>query len=245
MILIVEQIFNTILALRLFCNWIKTVSNWDQWPKLEKSASHSGKKSTVNKSAQCEQTDIYLLYEINRCEHCYVTACIFIYNSFQITAKMLNANLMNRQQTSIMLQTKWNYVCMSYHAHSLYNSTHKKGKQSLRIISLSTQSCLFFVCLPFDATLFSVKSFRHEQIAFWSWIILDFICHWFYMENPLNLLTISALAKNTIITLPFNIRQRWAQCWMLHDFFPQKNIFGSLPICFWFTTCSYNSHLCP
>lgn len=117
---------------------------WDQWLKLEKSASHSGKKSTVNKSAQCEQTDIYLLYEINRCEHCYVTACIFIYTSFQITAKMLNANLMNRQQTSIMLQTKWNYVCMSYHAHSLYNSTHKKGKQSLRIISLSTQSCLFF-----------------------------------------------------------------------------------------------------
>lgn len=126
MILIVEQICNTILALRLFCNWIKTVSNWDQWPKLEKSASHSEKKSTVNKSAQCEQTDIYLLYEINRCEHCYVTACIFIYTSFQITAKMLNANLMNRQQTSIMLQTKWNYVCMSYHAHSLYSKYTQK-----------------------------------------------------------------------------------------------------------------------
>lgn len=136
----------------------------------------------------------------------------FISNHRQNAQRKFNEPLPPRQQTSIMHQIKWNYMCMSYHAHSLYNSTHKKGKQSLRIISLSTQSCSFFVCLPFDATLFSVRIFHHEQIAFWSWIMLDFIYHWFYMENPLNLLTISALAKNTIITLPFNMSQRWAQC---------------------------------
>lgn len=98
------------MVLRLFCNWIKTVNNWDQWPKLEKSTPHREAKKKFNRKQMkragiVNKSRFTWCVEKYRCEHCYVTTCNSIYNSFQITAEMRsNSDLMNRyhsQQTSI------------------------------------------------------------------------------------------------------------------------------------------------
>lgn len=167
------------MVLRLFCNWIKTVNNWDQWPKLEKSTPHREAKKKFNRK-QMKRAGIVnkprftWCVEKYRCEHCYVTTCNSIYNSFQITAKMRsNSDLMNRyhsQQTSIA-SYRWKQMELC-----VYELT-KKGHQSHRTASLSTQSYLFFACLPFDGVPFVPCA---NQIVFHCQTMFAVRHCWFY-----------------------------------------------------------------
>lgn len=106
---------------------------------------------------------------------------------------MLNSDLMKRyrsQQTSITSNFKPNEIMCVFHKLS-QRQRWKEGKkgqqQSLRIILPSTQSYLFFACLPFDDLSSAICANRIWTAQQWS--LLSSI-QLFYTTNHLCSITI-------------------------------------------------------